>query len=180
MVPTFIRQRLLVDPSFQLRLVFLMGGYLLLWTTVVFHVYFLFFAIWNLADATVRKGVFALYIEFVSEEELVLITLLLVAPVVAYEMFKFSHRIAGPLYRCRQLMREMAAGKTVAEFQPRRHDLLGDFFRDFNALIREWNEQVNTKQNGRSDNLSKESKTEVVNSAAANNVLPEPVTCATN
>jgi hypothetical protein len=154
MGPTFVRRRLLVDPSFQLRLVFLLAGHLLLWTLVVFHVYFLFFAVWNLADATVHKGIFTLYLEFLSGEKIILITLMLIAPVVIYEMFKFSHRIAGPLYRCRKLMREMAAGNVVLEFKPRKHDLLEDFIREFNTLIRQWNEQVSTRQNGDADHLS--------------------------
>jgi hypothetical protein len=177
---TFARRRFLVDPSFQLRLVFLMGGYLLLWTIAVFHVYFLYFAMWNLLDSTVHKGLVALYIEFWSREQLILITLFLIAPVVAYKMFKFSHRIAGPLFRCRQLMREMAEGKTVAEFKPREHDLLDDFVRDFNLLVREWNTRFETGRVGGTGDRNEIALSDDGISSGANDTLAAPAGHAAN
>jgi hypothetical protein len=141
------RKRLLVDPSFQLRLVLLLGWQLLVCTVIVFHIYFLYFAVWSLLDTSIRKDIVALYKEFISQEKLILITLLVVSPIVAYQIFKFSHRIAGPLFRSRQLLRDMAAGKIVPEFKPRKYDLLGDFFTDFNALIRESNARNSKGQN---------------------------------
>jgi hypothetical protein len=122
---TTARRRLLVDPSFQLRLVFLMAGYLLLWT-------------------------------------------------------KFSHRIAGPLFRCRQVMREMTEGKTVAEFKPRKHDLLDDFVRDFNSLIREWNTRSERKQVSDPCHRDGIEASEEGDSADANDRLAAPTGCATD
>jgi hypothetical protein len=69
-----------------------------------------------------------------------------IAPLVLYDILKFSHRISGPLYRRRQVMRDMAAGKAVPEFRPRKHDLLADVYVDFNALIRSWNARIGSDQ----------------------------------
>src|SRR5205085_7164956 len=112
-----------------------------------FHIYFLYFAIWNLADFSVHKDLFTLYVEFLSQERLIFVTLVVVFPIVTYQMFKFSHRIAGPLFRCRQVIREMAAGKIVQEFKPRQHDLLGGFFADLNTLIKESNARLGGNPN---------------------------------
>jgi hypothetical protein len=44
-------------------------------------------------------------------------------------------------------MEEMAAGKVVAKFTPRRHDLLGEFFQSFNALIETCNARARAAAN---------------------------------
>ena len=57
-------------------------------------------------------------------------------------LLKFSHRVAGPLYRCGNLMRQMANGQAVSEFHPRKHDLMREFFQSFNALVKVWNARI--------------------------------------
>jgi hypothetical protein len=39
-------------------------------------------------------------------------------------------------------MRDIAAGKAVPVFTPRKRDLMRDFFVSFNALIQAWNSRV--------------------------------------
>src|SRR5947207_11874011 len=73
--------------------------------------------------------------------------MVMILPAFLYDLLKFSHRVAGPLLRCRHLMNEMAAGKTVPEFKPRKYDLMKNFFDAFNALIKKWNAQVNARAN---------------------------------
>jgi hypothetical protein len=43
-------------------------------------------------------------------------------------------------------MRDMAEGRVVPEFRPRKHDLLAGVFVDFNALIRIWNARIGSDQ----------------------------------
>jgi hypothetical protein len=136
------RQRLLVDPSMQLRLLVRMGGYLLLWTVVAFHVSFLFYIFAVFLQGRPHPTFVQLYGQFFSHEKPLLTTVVVIAPLVLYDALKFSHRIAGPLYRCRRVMRDMAAGKAVSEFKTRKNDLLADVFTDFNALIRTWNARL--------------------------------------
>jgi len=114
----FTRGRLWVDPPFQFRLLARLGCYFLLYIFVVIQVGFAFQVMADIAANGVRDGVAGLYLEYLSKQRVLLITLVVTAPIVIYSMLRFSHRVAGPLYRCRQVMEEMA------------------------GLIREWNDKV--------------------------------------
>ena len=148
MQPKFKRRRLLVDPSFQFQLLLRVGSHLLLWSVVAFHVHFLFYIFESLTQGGMQQQITGLYVKFISSERPLLGTLILVAPIFFYDLLKFSNRVAGPLYRCRKVMQAMAAGKTVPEFKARKHDLLADFFRDFNLLIKECNARAGAARNG--------------------------------
>jgi hypothetical protein len=138
----FKRGRLWVDPAFQFRLLLRLGLYFLLYIFVVVHIGFAFHVMADIASNGVRDGIGGLYLEFLGSQRILLITLVLTAPIIFYSMLKFSHRVAGPLYRCRKVMEEMAEGSTAREFVPRKHDLMRELFEAFNGLIREWNEKV--------------------------------------
>jgi hypothetical protein len=116
-----------------------LGGYLLLWSFTAFLISFFVYLFHNFAQESEHGGIDRVFLQFLANERYLLTTLIVVAPVLFYDLLRFSNRIAGPLYRCRKAMQQMAAGNTVAEFKPRKHDLLDGFFRDFNTLVREWN-----------------------------------------
>jgi hypothetical protein len=141
------RSRLWVD-AIQTNLLFRMGFYLLLYAVIVWHIGFVFNVLTSLVANGIRKGFGEFYLEYLAAQKPLLYAFLLSAPVLLYDMLKFSNRIAGPLFRCRRVMDEMAAGKSVTEFQPRKHDFMGEFFRSFNALIRAWNARATTGTNG--------------------------------
>jgi len=132
------RSRIWVDPPLQLRLLLRMALYFLVYSLTLYHVAFLYELMANLPDAMAR-GMWALYADFLGRQQPFLVACVAVLPILLYDMVKFSHRIAGPLYRCRKTMEAMAAGKAVAPFKPRQHDLLRDLIQSFNALIRKWN-----------------------------------------
>jgi hypothetical protein len=142
MIPKFKRRRLWVDRPFQVRLLVRMAFYFIAYIVVVLHVGFAFEVMGYLGTNGSPKGLDELYLEFITRQNTLLITLLLVAPIMLYDLLKFSHRIAGPLFRCRKLMQEMAEGKTVEEFTPRKRDLMREFLMAFNELIREWNSRI--------------------------------------
>jgi hypothetical protein len=141
-----MRRRLVVDPAMQFRLALRIGCYLLLWTVFAFHASFLFYVYGNLLSEGAHRGPGGLYLDFFANEKPLLTTVVVLAPLVLYDILKFSHRIAGPLYRCRRVMRDMAAGKAVPEFRAREHDFLDDLFVDFNALIQAWNARIGSGQ----------------------------------
>jgi hypothetical protein len=147
MRPKKNRTRLWVNPAFQFRLLTRITFYFVLWTFVVFHTNFVFLVIANVAANGPHQRLGEHYLEFLSQQKALLVTLALVTPVILYDLLKFSHRIAGPLYRCQKLMQEMAAGKPVPEFKARKRDLMAELFQAFNALIREWNRRVSTTGN---------------------------------
>jgi hypothetical protein len=148
MKPRFHRGKLLIDKQFQMRILVRMGGYLLFWTFTAFHISFFVYLFRNFAQASEHAGIDRVYLQFVANEQHLLTTLIVVSPILLYDLLRFSNRIAGPLYRCRKAMQDMAAGKTVPEFIPRKYDLLDGFFRDFNTLVRQWNKMKVQNQEG--------------------------------
>jgi hypothetical protein len=86
----------------------------LLWTVFAFPVSFLFYVYGSIVYGRAHRGLAGLYLDFFATEKPLLTTVIVVAPLVLYDILKFSHRIAGPLYGCRRVMRDMAAGKAVA------------------------------------------------------------------
>jgi hypothetical protein len=133
------RTRLWVDRPFQSRLLFWVGLYLVVYSLLVLHLGFFFETVQVVSGGGPTGGFVALYADYLRKQWPLLITFLITTPVLLYDLLKFSNRVAGPLFRCRRVMREMADGKAVSEFTPRKRDLMRDFFEAFNALIRAWN-----------------------------------------
>jgi hypothetical protein len=148
MASQYKRSRLWVDPAFQLRLMLRIGGYFLLYILLVWHFGFFLDVMRGAAVGGVNKPMTELYVDYFAKQQPLLIAMVLLVPAFLYNLLRFSHRVAGPLFRCRALMREMAAGKVVPEFHPRQHDLMRDLFEAFNALIRRCNAQAAPAANG--------------------------------
>jgi hypothetical protein len=136
------RTRLWVDGPFQSRLLLRVCGYFLIYFLLVVHIGFAFrlmaYRIGPSAPGA-PQGLLGIYLDYLGQQKLLLVAMVLTAPAFLYDLLKLSHRIAGPLYRCRAVMRDMAAGKPVREFVPRKHDLVREFVESFNRLIRAWN-----------------------------------------
>jgi hypothetical protein len=144
------RKRLWVD-SFQSRLLLRMGLYLFVFCAIVWHIGFIFHVVGSLAAHGIRQGAAGLYLEYRAAQKPLLYAIVLTGPIFIHDLLKFSNRVAGPLFRCRKVMAEMAEGKPVAEFTPRKYDFMGELFRAFNALIRAWNARVPPGANGHAD-----------------------------
>ena len=144
----YIRNRLWINPAFQARVLLRIGFYFLLYLLLVWHLGFLLFLGNALAADRPDRGIVEQYVAYLWDLRPLLLASAVVAPYFIYDLIKFSHRVAGPFYRCQKIMRDMAAGKAVPEFHPRKHDLMPDFFEDFNALIKAWNGRVRTEANG--------------------------------
>jgi hypothetical protein len=109
---------------------------------VVFHIGFVWDVMRTVAGNGASQGVGQLYADYHQKQLPMVIGFFAVAPAFLYDLVKFSHRIAGPLLRCRKVMQEMASGKAVPEFTSRQHDLMTELFQAFNALIKTWNARV--------------------------------------
>lgn len=145
----FSRKRLWIKPPFQRRLLFQVGSYFLLYVVVICLLGFFIYIQQALVSKQFQLG-FGIYMVYLASLRPLLYASILLVPYFIYDMVKFTNRIAGPLYRCQNLMRDMAEGKPVAEFLPRKHDLLPEFFADFNTLIRAWNSKLAAEANQRS------------------------------
>lgn len=150
------RSRLWIDPAFQGRLLLRMAAYLLIYSLAIFHFGFAFYLMADIATHGIHAGAGDLYLEYLAQQKSLLISLILFMPVLLYNLLGFSNRIAGPLFRCRKVMEEMAEGKQVPEFHPRKRDLMGPLFQAFNRLILAWNAQKSETRNGSVDHAFSE------------------------
>jgi len=55
-------------------------------------------------------------------------------PLVVFDLLRLSHRFAGPMFRLRRSMRDLARGKPVAAIRFREGDFWHEFADDFNAV----------------------------------------------
>jgi len=149
MAPQFVRKRLWVNGAFQSRLLLRLVVYLVVFIVVVWHTTFVFELLPGLVDrSNLRGGIGALYLECLGQQKPFLLALLMTLPAALYDLLKFSHRIAGPLFRCQKVMELMATGRPVPEFAPRKGDHMPEFFGAFNALIRQWNVRLGAGADG--------------------------------
>jgi hypothetical protein len=139
MKTTFPRKRLWVDPPFQGRLLLRLVSYLAIYTFVGWHLGFLFETARVVASGQPAKSFLTMYVEYIQRQLPMVFAFAVLLPPLLYDLLKFSNRVAGPLFRCRRVMREMAAGAVVPEFTPRKGDFMGELFAAFNALIHSWN-----------------------------------------
>lgn len=143
MKATFKRTRLWIDPSLQLGLLVRLTLHLVTCALVLLHVAFLYEVMANL-PAVLSQGVLTFYREFFARQAPLFVGLLAILPIFLYDMVKFSHRFAGPLYRYRKTLEAMAADKPVQAVKTRKNDLLREWLPVFNAVIRKWNEMKGT------------------------------------
>jgi hypothetical protein len=137
----FKRTRLWVDPAFQCRLLLRQVAYwmliVVLWVHIAYISELTAAIIQSTGNGSSIDGV--AYTDFLWRYRFLLFGLVLTLPAVLYDLLKFSHRIAGPLFRCRRMMQEISEGKPVQEFKPRKNDLMLELLEAFNGLIRTWN-----------------------------------------
>lgn len=136
------RSRLWIDPGFQLKLLSRAAVYFVVFTLMTFHFAFALDTIIAIANNGIEQNFLEYYARFFYQQRAMLLTCVLVSPILLYDLLKFSNRVAGPLARCRKLMREMTTGKTVAEFAPRKNDLMPEFFKAFSDLVQVWNRRI--------------------------------------
>lgn len=146
MVTRYIRKRLWINPAFQGRLLLHIGSYFLLYLVIISILGFLLFMQEALIAKQFKLGM-GLYTTYLSELRPLFLATAILMPYFIYDLIKFSNRVAGPLYRCQKMMRDMVEGKPVREFQPRTRDLMPEFYADFNALVRTWNSRLATEAN---------------------------------
>jgi hypothetical protein len=74
------------------------------------------------------------YQRFLTRHGIVAFATLILLPFVLYDVLATSNRFAGPLYRMRQAMRDLASGMRVEPIQFREKDFWRDTADEFNAL----------------------------------------------
>ena len=124
------RKRIWIDP-FQTGLLLRIAGYLVVCLIAVWA----FMAICD----QLTHGVEAAGGEwpFLSSNLVrIILALLVVMPPLALDAVRFAHRLVGPIYCFRRVVRAVAAGEPVSLVQLRKDDLLVDFRDEFNQMLK--------------------------------------------
>lgn len=136
------RKRLYVFPELQGRLLNRLVLYWVIYHLALWHVMFAFHLVGAIGTGALEDQglrVWELYSQFVRGHIWIILSIMAMGPMLVWDMLKFSHRMFGPLYRCRSIMQALADGKPQDEMRLRKHDLLGNFIDVFNNLIRSCN-----------------------------------------
>jgi hypothetical protein len=104
------------------------------------------FTLWNIMFfwqvLTEGKGnVAEQYARFVSAQYPMSLCVILLIPFFAWDALRFSHRVAGPLFRIRATMQAIEAGRTIQRVTLRDGDYLQEVIDDLNSLIVHLEEQ---------------------------------------
>ena len=118
----FRRTRFWIDPGFQARQLVRSLVHLLFFATLVWLISHI------LETTQVALGHRAAA-DPVRLNNPILSAFFVCLPLIVLDILRSSHRVAGPLFRCRKMMLEMAEGKTVAEFRPRKGDEMASCLR---------------------------------------------------
>ncbi len=123
------RRKFLVDNAVQGALAARVGWYWLFFAASVA----MLLIVWTaFVDRPQRSGeLFATAWTHVGPALLASIILL---PLVMIDVLRLSNRFAGPMYRVRNGLRQLARGETVSPIVLRKKDYWGDVARDFNLV----------------------------------------------
>jgi hypothetical protein len=124
----YVRKRLFVDPRLQGALAVRVAGY---WLTCLLAVV-LMLVCWRVVTdpAQVFEGQFDEFWAFWPA----LAASLILLPIVVYDVVQLSNRFAGPMFRLRRAMHDLARGQPVRPVHFRRGDFWQEFAEDFNTV----------------------------------------------
>ena len=125
------RKKVWVDP-FQTKLSLRIGGYL-----IVFFVVFcnLLFAWKMIEEGPIDPG--QQFLDTMRSNLPVILCLLVLVPVMAWDTIRFSHRMVGPVVRFRQTLQAVSDGEPVRPVKLREGDYLTEMRDDFNHMLDE-------------------------------------------
>ncbi|MSQ95282.1 MAG: HAMP domain-containing protein [Gemmataceae bacterium] len=112
------------------------AGYLALFFVVFFNLLFAW-KMWTEGPTDPARQ----FLETVQTHLPVLICLLLLVPIMAWDTIRFTHRLVGPLVRFRKTMQAMAQGEPVRPIKLRDGDYLLEMRDDFNKMLEELQKQ---------------------------------------
>lgn len=116
--------------EFQTRLTLRIAGYLVLFLGVLVN--FLF--AWQLFTGGLENPG-TRFVEMLRTYLPVLLCLIVLVPVMAWDAMRFTHRLVGPLVRLRRAMQEVAGGTAVPPVRFRQGDYLDEVRDDFNGML---------------------------------------------
>lgn len=133
------RKQQFVSGEIQGRLMVQISLYWFLYHVFLFHAIFVYqYAELRLTptNSNTPLSLHAFYGQFLQDYYPIVICALITLPIVVVDMMKVTHRIAGPLVRFRQTLRDLSEGKPVSPLRLRKGDLLMEFQDEFNEYLK--------------------------------------------
>lgn len=125
------RKKVWIDP-FQTKLSLRIGVYLV----VFFIVFCNFLFAWKMwVEGPIDP--WNQFVEAMQANLPVIICLLFLVPVMAWDSIRFTHKLVGPLVRFRRAMQTIAEGEAVQPIKLREGDYLTEMRDDFNKMLEE-------------------------------------------
>jgi hypothetical protein len=125
------RKKIWVD-SFQTKLSLRIGGYLVVFFLVFCNLLF----VWKMIEEGPVDPA-QQFLDTMRSNLPVIVCLLVLVPVMAWDTIRFSHRLVGPLVRFRKTMQAIAQGEAVRPIKLRDGDYLTELRDDFNQMLDE-------------------------------------------
>jgi hypothetical protein len=133
------RKKLFVNRGIQGAMSLRFAFYWVIYHLCVWHGAFMYFflraRLTQLTGGEPMLPLNELYGHFLTEYLPLTLAATLLLPIVIYELIRQTHRIAGPLVRFSNAMKDMMAGKTIQPIKLRDGDMLTDFEKLFNEFI---------------------------------------------
>jgi methyl-accepting chemotaxis protein len=133
-----LRKKVYVSRMIQGRLLQRLAMYWGLYHLVLWHTMFLYRCLQYRGEllAGGQPVPFAeLYGGFVAQHYSVVVCALAVFPIVFWDMLRQTHRVAGPLVRFQNALRQLAAGEPVERIRLRKGDLVLELQDAFNEFL---------------------------------------------
>ncbi|MEI8376050.1 MAG: hypothetical protein WCJ35_24790 [Planctomycetota bacterium] len=89
---------------------------------------------WGMVTGPVRRPINAHLTELWALYGSAAVASLLLLPAVIFDLLRLSNRFAGPMFRLRRSMHDLAQGKPVAAVRFRQSDFWQEFADDFNIV----------------------------------------------
>lgn len=141
------RNKVFISNRVQGRLLMRAVAYWLVYHLVLWHTLFIFeyfhYRVELIGGGT-PMSLSELYGQFTSKYYPIIVSALGVLPILAIDMLKYTHRIAGPLVNFANVLKRLRNGETVNHVTLRQGDLLLELQEEFNAFLKFYNEQHGT------------------------------------
>lgn len=98
--------------------------------------------VWRIVGAGPARVFYRHFDELWQQYSPPLIASLILLPLVIVDLIRLSNRFVGPIYRLRKVLREMAAGKDVANLSFREGDYWREIAGDLNAIAARLRQQA--------------------------------------
>lgn len=113
--------------------------HVVLWHTLFIFEYFHYRV--ELIGGGTPMSLSELYSQFTSKYYPIIVSALGVLPILAIDMMKYTHRIAGPLVNFANVLQRLRQGEHVDHVTLRQGDLLLELQEEFNAFLKFYNEK---------------------------------------